>query len=116
MRKVINYVISKESVEDMMKAGRFNQCLEIVFRDRNGKHKHKISAGYGDEIYVYREQGETFVFLQNRGLGYIGLETFKANEAMGEIFLEDHQVKEVLGKDGLVPFTIIRRLRGYVNP
>lgn len=116
MRKVINYVISKESIEDMMKAGRFNQCLEIIFWDRSGKHKHKISAGYGDQIYVYREQGETFVVLQNRGLGYIGLETFKGDEALGEIFLEDHQVKEVLGKDGLAPFTIIRKLRGYVNP
>jgi len=116
MRKVSTYMIGKETFDDMLNAGRFNPCLEITFRDQSGKHTNKISAGYSDEIHVYREHRETFVLSQSRRLGYIGLEVFKGDETLGEIFLEDHQVKETLGKDDLAPFTIIRRLGEYINP
>ncbi|MBN2059918.1 MAG: hypothetical protein JW882_05815 [Deltaproteobacteria bacterium] len=116
MRKVSNYRIGKESLDDMLNAKRFNPSLEITFRDQTGSHTHKISAGYGDEIHVYREDRETFVLSQNRRLGYIGLEVLKGDEKVGEIFLQDHQVKEILGKDDLAPFTIIRRLGEYINP
>ena len=115
MRKVNNYMIGKETFNDMLNAGRFNPCLEITFRDRSGKHTHKMSAGYSDEIHVYRNHRETFVLSQNRRLGYIGLEVFTGDEHIGEIFLEDHQVKETLGKDDLAPFTIIRRLREFLD-
>ena len=116
MRKVSNYTIGKETFDDMLNAGRFNPCLEITFMDQSGKHTHKMSAGYSDEIHVYREHGETFVLSQNRRLGYVGLEVFMGDENVGEIFLEDHQVKEILGKDDLAPFTIIRKLGEYIYP
>jgi len=116
MRKVTNYTISKESLKDMCEAQRFNPCLEITFKDRSGKHTHKLSAGYSDIIYVYREHGETFVLSENSGLSYFGLEVFNGSEKAGHIFLESHQVEEILCRDDLAPFTVIRRLGEYINP
>ena len=115
MRKVKKYTISKESFEDMCKAKRFNPCLEITFRDKNGIHHHKLSAGYDDDIYVYREHQETFILTQNPCLGYAGLEVFEGGTKSADIFLEAHQVIEVLGRDDLAPFTMIRRLCNYLD-
>ena len=106
MRRVTSYSIEKESFKDMIEARRFNPCLEISFRDRKGKHTQKLSAG--------REGEHTFVLCQNPRLGYIGLEVFVGEEQTGNIFIEQHQVIEVLGRHELVPHTIIRRLKEYV--
>ena len=111
MRKVTNYSVKKESFEDMYEAKRFNPCLEMTFRDKGGVHTHKLSAGHGDDIYVYREHGMTFVLTNNNYLGYVGLEVFSVNEIVVHMFLEYHQVIEVLGKCDLAPFTMIRRLK-----
>ena len=114
MRAIKNYTISKESFEDMRKAKRFNPCLEITFQDKKGVHHYKLSAGYEDDIYVYREHQQTFILTQNHRLGYVGLEVFEDDGKAGDIFLEAHQVSDVLGRDDLAPFTIIRRLRDFV--
>ena len=115
MRKV-ECTITKESFEDMAKAGRFNPSLEVTFRDKSGNHRHKISAGYSDEVYAFRQNGETYVLSRNAGLGYVGLEVFNGDDRTGEIFLEPHQVTEVLGRDDLAPFTIVRRLQEWICP
>ena len=115
MRKVKKYTILKESFEDMCKAKRFNPCLEITFRDKNGMHHHKLGAGYDDDIYVYREDQETFILTQNPRFGYVGLEVFEGDTKSADIFMEAHQVIEVLARDDLEPFTMIRRLRDYLN-
>jgi hypothetical protein len=116
MREVKEYTISKESLENMREAKRFNPCLEITFRDKKGVHNHKFNAGYDDDIYVYRHHQETFILTQNHRLGYVGLEVFEGDERIGDIFLEAHQVIEVLGRDDLAPFTIVRRLSYYIQP
>ena len=113
MRKIRNYSISKESTEDMTRANRFNPCLEITFRDRSGRHTHKLSAGYDDNLEVYREGSETYILTTNPKLGYIGLEVFEGPDKTGEIFVEEHQVKEVIGSDDLAPFYAIKRLREH---
>ncbi|MBI9086080.1 MAG: hypothetical protein JEZ11_20950 [Desulfobacterales bacterium] len=110
MRRIYSHTFAKESQEDMFAAGRFNPCMEITFQDRNGKHTHKLSSGTGDVIHVYREAGETFVLSVNDPLGYVGLEVFDGRYRVTEVFLQGDQVKEVLGRDDLAPFTIIRRL------
>jgi len=116
MRKVKNYKISRESQEDMCKARRFNPCLEITFKDRTGTHTHKLNAGYHDNIYVYRENGQTYILTQNTYLGYVGLETFNGSEQIGDLFLEYHKLIEVLGKSDFAPFTMIHRLKEYIIP
>jgi len=115
MRRVINFRINKESTEDMIKAGRFNPCLEITFRDRSGKHKHKLSAGYGDDLIVYREGDEIFIFYNNEMLGYVGLEVIHGDEKLGEIFMEEDELKDVLGSENLVPFNVIKYLREHIT-
>ena len=114
MRRIRNYSIDKESTEDMIRAKRFNPSLEITFRDRSGLHTHKLSAGLDDDLYVYREGAETLVLSTNSKLGYIGLEVFAGADKTGEIFVEEYQVKEILGCKDLAPFNTIKRLREHI--
>ena len=116
MKKVTNYQISKESFETMREGKRFNPALEIRFRDRSGEHVQTLSAGYDDDRHVYREAGETYVLCLNTRLGYVGLQVFEGSDVAGEIFLQDGQVAETIGHLDYAPYTIIRRLREYVNP
>lgn len=61
MRRIYSYSIRKESILDMLHAKRHHPCLEITYRDRSGQYTHKLSAGYGDELYVYgRDRKLTF--------------------------------------------------------
>jgi len=114
VRKITNYIITKESLNDMLEADRFNPCLKITFRDRKGKYTQKLYAGYEDELNVYRDGEYTFILNRNPRFGYIGLEAFKSEEQTGDIFLEGHQVIEVLGGYDLAPCTIIKRLKDYI--
>ena len=115
MRQIHNYNVSKESFDDMVKANRFNPCLEITFRDKSGEHINKIGAGYDDVIHIYREYTEIYLLSLNPGLGYVGLEVFEGSKKVGRIFLQGDQVKEVLGKVNLAPFNIIKKLREHMN-
>ena len=114
MRRIHNYRISKEDFWEMLHAKRHNPCLVITFRDKSGKHTHKLSAGYLDDIDVYREGKETFVLSRNPRLDYVGLEAFEGPEKQGSVFFQWDQIKEVLGRDDLAPLTIIKRLKNYV--
>ena len=116
MRKV-NFQIEKESWDDMHEAGRWNPSLEVIFRDKTGNHRHKIESGYMDDLYAYRESDETYILSINDGLCYIGLDAFRGDERLGDVFLECHQVEEFVGKKGLdlAPHTIIRRLLPYLG-
>ena len=114
MRRILNYSIGKESIEDMIRAKRFNPCLEITFRDRSGQYTHKLAAGYDDDLDVYREGPETYILTTNPRLGYIGLEVFEGADKTGEIFVEEHQVIETLGRYDLAPFNAIKRLREHI--
>jgi len=115
MRRVHRFSIQKENLFDMLHAGRYNPCLEITYRDRFGKHTHKLSAGYWDDIDVYREGTETYILSSNPKLGYVGLEIYEGAEKQGEIFLQEEQVKEVLGNEDLAPFNVIKRLREHIT-
>ena len=115
MKRVRRTRISKESIEDMIAAGRMNPSLELTFRDSRGLHTHKIAAGYHDGLHVYQESGLTYVLTVNFYLEYAGLEVFDGDEAVGEVFLQGDQVREVLPKEDLAPFTMIRRLMPYIG-
>jgi hypothetical protein len=100
----------------MSQAQRYNPALEITFLDRTGSHTHTLSAGHSDDLHVYREDAETYVLSINESLGYVGLQVFTGADSAGDIFLQDGQVEEILDHLSFAPFTIIRRLREYVNP
>jgi hypothetical protein len=115
MRRIHRFSIQKENLFDMLHAGRYNPCLEITYRDRFGKHTHKLTAGYWDDLDVYREGNETYILSSNPKLGYVGLEVFEGPDKTGEMFVQEEQVKEVLGRDDLAPFNAIRRLREHIT-
>ena len=115
MRKIHNYRISKEDFWEMLHAKRHNPCLVITFKDKSGKHTHKLSAGYRDILDIYREGIETYVLSTNSRLDYVGLEIFEGSEKQGSIFLQGDQVKEVLEKENLAPFNVIKRLREHIS-
>ena len=114
MRRIHNYRISKEDFWEMLHAKRHSPCLVITFRDKSGTHTHKLSAGYQDNIDVYREDKETYVLSSNPRLDYVGLEIFEGPEKQGSIFLQGDQVKEVLRRDDLAPFNAIKLLREHI--
>jgi len=114
MRKIHNYRISKEDFWEMLHARRHSPCLVITFKDKSGSHTHKLSAGYSDDIDVYREGKEIFVLSRNHRLDYVGLEVFGGPEKQGSIFLQGHQVKEVLGTGKLSSFNAIKRLVAHI--
>jgi hypothetical protein len=115
VKRVTHFSIAKESIEDMCKARRFNPCLEITFRDRTGIHTHKIGAGHSDTLDVYREGSETLVLSHNHDLGYFGLEIFEGSDKIGNIFIENHQVKETIVRDDLAPFNTIKRMAAHIQ-
>ena len=113
MHRVNNYSISKESLEDMIGSGRFNPSFEITFQDKPGRHK--LGAGYGDDLNVYREGDEIFIFYNNEMLGYVGLEVIHGDEKLGEIFMEGDELKDVLGRKNLAPSNVIKHLREHIT-
>lgn len=115
MRRVQNYRINRESIEDMIKWGRFNPSFEITFRDKAEEHKHKLSAGYSDTLDIFQEGPEIYVLSTNARFGYVGLEVFEGAEKIGDIFLEGYRVKEVLGNERLSPCKTVKRLRGCIG-
>jgi len=118
MYVVKNYSIKKESIEDMVKGKRFNPSLEITFTDKTGTYTHKIGAGNSDYKDVYRENGITYLLTRNYGLSYVGLEVFKGNDKLGDIFLQsDWDIDEFLGKNGIekAPYNIIKILDQYIE-
>lgn len=113
--RIVDYELQRESYEDMIATGRYNEALEIVFRDKTGKHIHKLDAGRMDDIDVYRDGKETFVLTRNFGLGYVELEVFEGDEKVGDVFIQnDSEVQEIVGSLDLAPYTIIRRMAQYI--
>ena len=99
--------------------GAFGKNLSGIsqyLRDRAGIHTHSLSAGYDDDLFVYREAGETYVLSLNTMLGYAGLQCFDGSTEVGSIFLQEGQVEETIGSLEYAPWTIIHRLREYINP
>jgi len=115
MRRINRYTIKKENLFEMLHARRHHPCLEITYRDRSGEYTHKLSAGYGDDLDVYREGSVTYILTQNPNIGYIGLEMYEGPDKIGEMFVEAERVTEVLGREDLAPVNIIKRLREYIT-
>ncbi|MEI7638899.1 MAG: hypothetical protein WCJ37_16445 [Syntrophus sp. (in: bacteria)] len=103
MRRAKNFTITKESLKDQVKGRRFNPCLEITFRDRAGLHRHKISAGYSDEVHVFKNHGLTVVLSFNLKLGYVGLEAFQGGEKINDVYLCGSEMLAAFGEDDLKP-------------
>lgn len=77
-----------------------------------------LSAGYTDTIQIYRNGNSLIVLITNNQLGYIGLDEVDLldGDIIGTVFLEEHQIKECIGKNWqqMKPETLIRRLSDYL--
>ena len=78
----------------------------------------QLSAGYSDSIMIYRNGNSLLILITNRQLGYVGLDEVDCmdGDIIGTAFLEEHQLKESVGKNWYLmkPETLIKRLSGYL--
>ena len=103
-----------ESWEDMNEAGRFNPSLELVFKDKAGKHTVKIGSGRSDYLDLYRDGKHTYLLSRNYGLDYVSLDIFEGNNHLGDVFVESHQMKDYGVNVDMAPYNIIKRLAEYI--
>lgn len=77
-----------------------------------------LSAGYSDTIQIYRNGNSLLILITNRQLGYVGLDEVDCmdGDIIRTVFLEEHQIKEAIGKRWLQmkPETLIKRLSEYL--
>ncbi|MGV8080986.1 MAG: hypothetical protein AB2L22_13130 [Syntrophales bacterium] len=114
MKELKEFMIGKESREDQFKAGRYHPGLEITFSDDQGLHRHKIAAGYSDEVHVFREGEVTMVLSSNLRLGYAGLEAFQGDARAGEVFLIGSEMLAAFGEEDLEPSRMLNILEEWL--
>lgn len=77
-----------------------------------------LTAGYSDNIMIYRKGNSLLVLITNRQLGYVGLDEVDCldGDIIGSAFLHEHQIKETIGSRWLQmkPETLINRLIAYL--
>ena len=102
MKTIHNYTFDLESLADQLEAKRYNPATELHRRDRKGKYKVTLGCGSSDDVSVYLDSGLMVVLTVNRSLDYCGIEVFKRDEMIGEMFLQtDFEISDVLGRKGL---------------
>lgn len=77
-----------------------------------------LSAGSSDIIMIYRNGNSLLILITNRQLGYVGLDEADcmAGDIIGNVFLEEHQMKENISTRWLQmkPETLIKKISGYL--
>lgn len=78
-----------------------------------------LSAGYTDIIQIFRNGNSLMILIANNQLGYIGLDEVDLLDGdiiIGTVFLEEHQIKEYIGRlwHQMKSETLIRRLSDYL--
>ena len=109
--------LEKETWEEQQEAGRHNPGLVVLFRDRKGKHRVPISAGYSDDVEGFRSGEETYILSMNRGLNYVGLQVFQGSDEIGDMFVDrDYDIEEMFGPRGLdtADYNIAKILANYI--
>jgi len=114
MKKTTNFIITQESIDEQVKAHRFNPGLEITFVDADGLHRHKIGAGSSDDVSVFQDNGTTIVLTCNTRLEYAGLESFRGDQKTGEVFLIGNEMYAAFGSDDLEPARMVEILQQWL--
>lgn len=77
-----------------------------------------LSAGYSDNIMIYRKSNSLLILITNTQLGYVGLDEVDCmdGDIIGTVFLEEHQLKENVSTRWLQmkPETLINQLSEYL--
>ena len=112
MRTFHNWKLCQETLEEQRLAGRYNPGLQVHI----GKLHLPIGAGICDDVHVFLEEGEYYIFSMNYGLEYVGLQVFSVEgELLDNVFLDtDYQIAEDIGSLELTPMTICKRLQALL--
>lgn len=107
----VDYSIRKETVNEVVAAGRFNAALVIRFSDKSGTQEHVLSSGYRDVLEVFRNRQTTYVVMVNYNLEYAGLEVFEGGEKIDDLFFSerDNYTQLTRGR-ALLPATILKKM------
>lgn len=77
-----------------------------------------LSAGYSDNVRIYRKSNSLLILITNTQLGYVGLDEVDCldGDIIGTVFLQEHQLKENVSIRWLQmkPETLINRLSVYL--
>lgn len=77
-----------------------------------------LSAGYSDNVMIYRKSNSLLILITNTQLGYVGLDEVDCmdGDIIGSVFLEGQQLSENVSKRWLLmkPETLINRLLAYL--
>ena len=116
MRRMDNYTLFPESLEDQRAAKRYHPATRIKFRDKNGTHFHTISCGTSDYVRVFRDGYLVVVLTWNTGLDYCGVEVFDGTERFGEYFTDKPNESLQLRKewDQYEPVNLAKFLLEYI--
>ena len=88
----------------------------ILNYNSNNYHLH---GGTSDTIYIFTEGAGIYVLTINKGLGYIGFNSYMKPEPdpIDSIFLQNYrEIKETLGNkwEQMKPVTIVQKLINYL--
>ena len=92
--------------------------ISALVLEHQGNNYH-LQGGTKDTIYVFTESLGIYVLTINRGLSYIGLNSYMAPESdpINSMFLHNLQeIKEILGPkwEGMKPVTMVQKLINYL--
>ncbi len=107
MRRLKNYNLEREPFEKPL----------LTYRDKGGIHAVELMAGRLDEIEVFRESGKVYVLCWNEKHRYAGIEMFRGQERIGDVFLESGDVETALGRKGLelTSISMVKRLAKHLT-
>jgi hypothetical protein len=114
-RRLEQYKIRHETREDAWKAGRRNRALELHYRTEGLEQRLTLAAGCRDEISAHLNEETVYVLATNRGLGYVGLETWHDGDKIDDLFFQN--AEDNLGDDvwELDDRELLRRLEAYLE-
>lgn len=116
MRRVKGYRIDDPTFEEK-RDGRYFLRPVFVYRDRNGAHRVRLGASFGDEISVFREENRFYIVGINELWKCVGLYEVVGGECVGRVTMNEAELKKVVGSRGLNlrPVNIAKRLRRYIK-
>jgi hypothetical protein len=92
--------------------------INALILEHQGNNYH-LEGGTSDTIYIFTENIGIYVLTINKGLGYIGLNSYMTPEPdpINSLFLHNlRDIRETLGNkwEGMKPLTIVQKLINYL--
>jgi hypothetical protein len=85
--------------------------IVVIHKDR----AFATSAGYSDDLHCFKDGDLFIIAVENKGLGYLGVEVFDTEGKTEDIFLYEWELEQLLGKNHnkLTTLTKVKRMLAY---